>query len=235
MNAATHIVHKFYDYEHNTKGISFIGRPFPLNEADEHFARLRAWGLTFMRLLVTWEAVEHAGPGQYDEEYLSYLLQLVRRAKSFGISVFIDPHQDVFSRWTGGDGAPVWTLDAVGFNISALHNSGAAYSHQGHILAKGHHAPLPMMIWYTRRHTLTHSRMHVSGRAGGTPLTGHAAERVAVAALLGRGEVHLDHLGLILARQTPPVDRRRLRERAWALQPRRGASGGVASSGARRC
>ena len=163
MKAATHIVHKFYDYDHNTKGISFIGRPFPLNEADEHFARLRAWGLTFMRLLVTWEAVEHAGPGQYDEEYLSYLLQLVRRAKSFGISVFIDPHQDVFSRWTGGDGAPVWTLDAVGFNSSALHDSGAAYSHQGHILAKGRHAPLPMMIWYTCQHTLTHSRMHVCG------------------------------------------------------------------------
>lgn len=50
-----------------------------LPQADEHFGRLRAWGLTFVRLLVTWEAVEHKGPGIYDEEYLDYLLQIVRK------------------------------------------------------------------------------------------------------------------------------------------------------------
>jgi hypothetical protein len=45
-----------------------------INEkADEHFGRLRAWGLTFIRLLITWEAVEHKGPGQYDEDYVNYL------------------------------------------------------------------------------------------------------------------------------------------------------------------
>jgi hypothetical protein len=39
------------------RGVSFIGRPFPLDESDEHFARLREWGFTFLRLLVPWEAV----------------------------------------------------------------------------------------------------------------------------------------------------------------------------------
>lgn len=56
-----------------------MDRPFPITEADEHFGRLASWGLTFVRLLVTWEAVEHAGPGIYDEDYLAYLLALVRR------------------------------------------------------------------------------------------------------------------------------------------------------------
>ena len=55
-NGATHIREGFYDH----RNVSFVGRPFPLAEADEHFARLRAWGFTFLRFLVTWEAVEHA-------------------------------------------------------------------------------------------------------------------------------------------------------------------------------
>ena len=29
-------------FEH--RALSFVGRPFPLDEADEHFARLRSWG-----------------------------------------------------------------------------------------------------------------------------------------------------------------------------------------------
>jgi hypothetical protein len=40
---------------------------------DEHFACLRAWGLTFERLVLPWEAIEHAGPGVYDREFLDYL------------------------------------------------------------------------------------------------------------------------------------------------------------------
>jgi len=59
--------------------VTFVGRPFPLDEAPQHLARLRRWGLTFselsflaclflltsadqVRFLITWEAVEHEGP-----------------------------------------------------------------------------------------------------------------------------------------------------------------------------
>lgn len=127
----------FYDHAN----VSFVGRPFPLEQADEHFSRLRLWGLTFIRLLVTWEAVEHTGPGQYDSEFLEYLLALVRRAAAHGITVFIDPHMDCWSRFTGGDGAPGWTLEAVGLDLCALHDSGVAF------LQQKIEGRMPTMIW----------------------------------------------------------------------------------------
>ena len=121
--------------------VSFVGRPFPLADADLHFRRLSAWGLTFLRWVITWEAIEHDGPGQYDDEYLDYLHAMVEKAGEHGLSVYIDPHQDVFSRFTGGDGAPGWTLEAVGFDIGTLHATGAAFVHQ----AQG--GTLPGLIW----------------------------------------------------------------------------------------
>jgi hypothetical protein len=108
--------------------VSFTGRPFPEDEADAHFARLALWGFTFLRVVVTWEAIEHAGPGVYDEDYLAYLRNVLKKAEAHGISVFIDPHQDVWSRWTGGDGAPGWTLEAVGFDPEKIAASGAAFT-----------------------------------------------------------------------------------------------------------
>jgi hypothetical protein len=96
------------------RAVSFIGRPFPLEQADEHFRRLQSWGLTFERLIITWEAVEHAGPGIYDKAYLDYLHELVKRADRYGIRVIIDMHQDFYSRATGGDGAPYWTAAKLG-------------------------------------------------------------------------------------------------------------------------
>lgn len=136
-NGATYNADGFFEH----RSVSFVGRPFPLDEADEHFRRLKAWGFTFIRFLVTWEAIEHAGPGLYDQEYLDYIHEVLLRAQKYGIQVFIDPHQDVWSRFTGGDGAPGWTLEAAGFDIQNLAETGASVVHQMH---KG---PLPRMIW----------------------------------------------------------------------------------------
>lgn len=140
--------------------VSFVGRPFPLDEADEHFGRLRRWGLTFLRLLTTWEAIEHAGPGRYDEGYLEYLEAVVRKAGEHGLSLFIDPHQDVWSRFTGGDGAPEWTLQAAGFHLRNLHATGAAFLHQEH------GDPLPRMIWPTNATKLAAATMFTLFFAG---------------------------------------------------------------------
>jgi hypothetical protein len=111
--------------DHRT--VSFVGRPFPLAEADEHLRRLRRWGFNCLRLLTTWEAVEHAGPGLYDEAYLDFFAEVCRKAGEHGLHLFVDFHQDVWSRMSGGDGAPGWTFEAVGLDFTRFAAAGAAH------------------------------------------------------------------------------------------------------------
>ncbi|MGA2976922.1 MAG: cellulase family glycosylhydrolase [Spirochaetia bacterium] len=153
---ATHLKAGLLDH----RSVSFVGRPFALEEADEHFSRLRHWGMTFLRFLITWEAVEHAGPGIYDEAYMNYLHALIEKAGRHGISLFIDPHQDMWSRFSGGDGAPGWTLEAVGFDLGALDETGAAITHQFH------GDPFPKMVWPTNSGKLAAATMFTLFFAG---------------------------------------------------------------------
>ena len=155
-NGATYQRQGFFDH----RSVSFVGRPFPLAEADEHFRRLQAWGLTFLRFLITWEAVEHAGPGIYDEAYLDYLVAVVKKAGEYGIDLFIDPHQDVWSRFSGGDGAPGWTLEAAGLDMTHFDEAGAAVTHAIH------GDPFPRMIWPTNSHKLAAATMFTLFFAG---------------------------------------------------------------------
>lgn len=114
----------------NERGeISFVGRPFPLSEAHTHLKRLKQWGFNLLRFTVTWEAIEHSAPGVYDEEYINYVVEVLKVAKIYGFRVFIDPHQDVWSRFTGGSGAPLWTLTKVGFDVTNFKETYAALIH----------------------------------------------------------------------------------------------------------
>lgn len=178
------------------QSVGFTGRPFPLDEAVEHLDRLARWGFNASRFLVTWEGLEPAGPGQYDEDYYDYIEQVVALAGERGIRIFIDPHQDVWSRWTGGDGAPAWTLDAAGFDLSTLHRSGAAFVHE---MAGD---PYPRMLWpanYARLACATMFTLFFAGddfapgvQLGGTDarsfLQGHYI--AAIARLAGRLAKH---------------------------------------------
>lgn len=109
--------------------ITYVGKPFPLEEAEERFAELKSWGLFFNRLVIPWEALEHEGPGIYDEAYLAYLRKISLAAQKYGVYLWIDPHQDVWGRAAGGDGAPAWTLEALGIDTSCLEASGATLPH----------------------------------------------------------------------------------------------------------
>jgi len=125
-DGGTHVPTDFSDH----RDVSFIGRPFPLDEAEEHLGRLKHWGFNCLRLLTTWEACEHSGPGQYDEAYLDYLAEVCSRAGDHDLYVFIDFHQDVWSRMSGGDGAPGWTFEKVGLDFTRFHDAGAAKAMQ---------------------------------------------------------------------------------------------------------
>jgi hypothetical protein len=86
-----------------------------------------------------WEAVEHERPyvvyrsltprvsGIYDREYLDYLQSPPSLRPNYGISAFVSLHQDVWSRYSGGSGAPAWTLEAVGFDLRAIEEVSAAW------------------------------------------------------------------------------------------------------------
>jgi hypothetical protein len=177
------------------RSVSFVGRPFPLADADAHLNRLRAWGFNLIRLVITWEAVEHAGPGQYDAAYLEYLAQLVERAGRYGLCVYVDPHQDVWSRFSGGDGAPGWTFAAVGLDVTAFEATGAALVHQ--TWRDGlDPASFPRMCWPTNLHKLACATMFtlfwagdayaprctVNGESAQTFLQGHYSRAMAAVA-----------------------------------------------------
>ena len=42
----------------------------------------------------------------------------------------LDPHQDTWSRYSGGSGAPGWTFEVVGLNIKKFKETGAAFLQQ---------------------------------------------------------------------------------------------------------
>jgi hypothetical protein len=119
----THFPADFSDH----RAANFVGRPFPLADADEHLARIAGWGFNCLRLVVTWEAIAHAGPDRYDPEYLDYIAEIARRAARHGFVLFVDFHQDVWSRMTGGDGAPGWLFEKLGLDYTKFDAAGAAH------------------------------------------------------------------------------------------------------------
>ena len=155
----SHISDNFFDGD----TVSFVGRPFLEQEAHTHFARLKSWGYNVLRYVFTWEAIEHAGPGKYDEDFIAHTIAILRIAKEYGLYVFMDPHQDVWSRFSGGSGAPLWTLFACGLNPEAFSITQAALVQN----TWPDPATYPKMIWatnYTRLACLTMFTLFFGGK-----------------------------------------------------------------------
>ncbi|KAG9321226.1 hypothetical protein KVV02_008146 [Mortierella alpina] len=148
----------FYEHRH----VSFVNRPFTLQEAGLHFERLARWGCQCLRILVPWEALEHTGPGIYDEDYIDYLLSLLQVAAKYNLKCFLDPHVDCWSRFTGGCGMPGWTLELAGIDMKKLDQTAAAVVHN----TQQDKDDFPKMIWATNNIKLAAATMYTLFFAG---------------------------------------------------------------------
>ena len=155
---SSHVGERFFDGD----TVSFVDRPFSVSEAHTHFSRLKRWGYNTIRYIFTWEALEHEGPGKYDNDFIDHTIQILRIAKEYGFYVFMDPHQDVWSRFTGGSGAPMWTVYACGFDPRKFAATQAALVQN----TWPEPAEYPKMAWATNYQRLACQTIHTFFFAG---------------------------------------------------------------------
>jgi len=76
------------------------------NYSEEDFELLKNLGFNTIRFGIFWDAVEPE-PGVYNDEYLSKISDISRMAESYGLCLYLDMHQDLYSS-AFEDGAPSW-------------------------------------------------------------------------------------------------------------------------------
>ena len=88
------------DYDPKNPGYGYSPDEFPFEE-------FRARGYDMIRLGFTWSAMEPK-PGHYNEALISDLCKFLDKCEEYGIYAYLDCHQDVYSSYCYGDGAPRW-------------------------------------------------------------------------------------------------------------------------------
>ncbi|SCU80191.1 LADA_0B05578g1_1 [Lachancea dasiensis] len=150
---------EFYD---NANEVSFVDHPLKANEVEYHISKLKSLGYNTIRFPFTWESIEHEGPGIYDFAYMDYVIEVLRKIHGLGgMYVYLDPHQDVWSRFTGGSGAPLWTLYCAGFQPRRFEPTGASILHNSFIDPKTgkENKVYPKMLWPTNYYRLATQTM----------------------------------------------------------------------------
>lgn len=88
------------------------GLCYPFDE--EFFAKFKAKGFSIIRLGFVWDAVEPE-PGRYNEKLLDTLGGILDQCAANGVYAYLDIHQDCYSSYCKGDGAPAWATMTDGF------------------------------------------------------------------------------------------------------------------------
>ena len=88
------------DYDAANPGYGYKLDSFPFEE-------FRARGYDLIRLGFTWGAMEPK-PGHYNEKLIEDLCAFLDKCEEYGIYAYLDCHQDVYSSYCSGDGAPRW-------------------------------------------------------------------------------------------------------------------------------
>ena len=83
--------------------------PLPAFGADDA-KRMRALGISSLRLPIQWSGVEPTESGGFDEAYLDRVSRAVDDAHGAGLWVLVDFHQDAYGKDIGEDGAPYWAI-----------------------------------------------------------------------------------------------------------------------------
>ncbi|MDR3344789.1 MAG: cellulase family glycosylhydrolase [Oscillospiraceae bacterium] len=85
---------------------------------DAYLQRCQSLGFNLIRLGALWDVFEPQ-PGQYNEEFLDELGEILDRCAKYGIYVFLDVHQDVWGEAAnkGGSGAPAWATLTDGYKV----------------------------------------------------------------------------------------------------------------------
>src|SRR5689334_5221351 len=81
--------------------------PFEPFRAEASAEQIRSFGANVVRYCAVWEGIEPE-EGRFDERYLDRMEEIVGWLTRRGLLVFIDMHQDLFSRALAGSGAPAW-------------------------------------------------------------------------------------------------------------------------------
>lgn len=169
-NLTTHVSTKDEKYWDFADDVSFINHPFRLEDVPEHINRIKSLGYNHIRFPFSWESIEHKGPGLYDYEFMDYIIEVFQIIDNIGgMYVYLDPHQDVWSRFTGGSGAPYWTLLCAGFQPKRFSENGAAIVHNTLIdprTGKDSITDYPKMVWATNYYKLACQTMFTLFFAG---------------------------------------------------------------------
>ena len=78
---------------------------------DGLFEDMKSVGVNIVRLGITWAAVE-PHEGKYNDNLISALKEFIDKCANNNILVMLDMHQDLFSHYFHGDGAPKWAIDS---------------------------------------------------------------------------------------------------------------------------